>query len=115
MSQSKCRAVSHPPQRALSLDKSQRDSSGRKKECGKGQRLQQSSGPPHTVKATWRARQLSATLCSLTVTSGQVHNSLHVTQIQGSASCSGELHLQHKQELEQEQKEGSDTESKSHH
>lgn len=38
VSQSKCRAVSHPPQRALSLDKSQRDSSGSKKECRKGQR-----------------------------------------------------------------------------
>lgn len=37
MSQSKFRAVSHLPQRALSLDKSQRDSSERKKECGKGQ------------------------------------------------------------------------------
>lgn len=38
VSQSKCRAVSHPPQTALSLDKSQRDSSGSKKECRKGQR-----------------------------------------------------------------------------
>lgn len=54
-------------------------------------------------------------LCSLTVISGQVHNIPHVSQIQGPASCSGELHLQHKQELEQEQKEGSGTESKSHH
>lgn len=35
VSQSKCRAVSHPPQRALSLDKSQRDNSRRKKSVGK--------------------------------------------------------------------------------
>lgn len=56
--------------------------------------------PPHRAEATWK-------LCSLTVISGQVHNTLHVSQIQGSASCSGELHLQRKQELEQEQKDGS--------
>lgn len=54
-------------------------------------------------------------LCSLTVISGQVHNTVHVSQIQGSASCSGDLHLQHKQELEQEQKERSGAENKSHH
>lgn len=54
-------------------------------------------------------------LCSLNAISGQVHKTLHVSQIHWSASCSGELHLQNKEELDQEQKEGSGTESKSHH